>query len=276
MSTLEISSQIQRLSNIASTRTSHNSRLQELPTELRQHIYGYLIRDGDLAIMRVSRFTCEDTRSIIYHHATFRSRLGRSGNPWTPALSPDVANKIQRLEITAHLRVRMCDRPLGNRLRHQPHPEIMPLTHGLDDIALLGGKSTPRSFCCTTLILARETLGLSSPLPPEAWRRSDINRVLQGLTGFKRLLIRVRNAPSVDPPHPPDFREPIESVQNALEPSLGSAKILEEIDEEWKYTWLMLEFNPLPFEPDSGCQTIACAEHGVCNRQWQLSRRTRF
>lgn len=84
--------------------------LLELPQELRDEIYGYLVHSGDLAILQVSRQTTSEVLHRIYTKASFRFYVNSAEACRNVQPQENVALKIQNLELQWDLSNFDCQR----------------------------------------------------------------------------------------------------------------------------------------------------------------------
>ena len=216
-----MTSDAQDISNLTETIHLTNSPLMSLPREIRDKIYAYLLRAGDLSIMRTSKQLSHEAKESLYREGVYRVKLGfESGGDVGSFLRKELG-KIQNYDIRVNF---------GHGCFLDSHDFFRIFKH------FAGHAETHSRLECHVRIEY-------DPFGPELWI-NDSRKVAAGiacLATFKKVVVVPLPLQSVRR-GPPVLRgmkaETWSSLRKRLESELGPSKVIggtHGVDEEWMF-----------------------------------------
>lgn len=140
--------------------------LHKLPRELRDLVFGHVIADGNMAILRASKQTSKEVSKLIFQNGIYRLGLGFGNQVINPPLSPSLAKNIQSLKVRVNSRSFFID----------GLDEHLPILH------MFGGSTIRRKNCIVTIVCCPYHCNMDA---------SQVVPSLKDLTGFEQVILEL-------------------------------------------------------------------------------------
>ena len=207
------------------TQTSHitNSSLMSLPREIRNQICAYLLRAGDLAILRTSKQLSHEAKELLYREGVCRVKLGYESGSDVDSFLLKELGRIQNYDIRVYFGP-------GSFL------DIRPFFRDFKHFA--GHGETHSRLQCYVIIEY-------NPFGPVLWINSSraLAAAIACLATFKKVVMALLPIEYISLPkslliHHGIGAENSMSLRKRLEPELGPSQVIggtHGVDEEWMF-----------------------------------------